>query len=101
MNYIAELNLFDRWLKHNYLANDAQLMWYRLMALFNKVDGAEWVQIDNQQMMALIQVKSINTMLKHRDRLVELGFIEYQTGYKGDPNRYRPISLVERYGSKK
>ena len=100
MNTIAELNLFDQWLEHNYLAGDAQLMWYRLMALFNKAGWAEWVQVDNLRLMTFIQASSKSTMPKHRDSLVDSRFIAYQKGHKGCPNRYKLLSLVERYGSK-
>ena len=100
MDYLREINLFERWLESNYLANDAQLMWYRLMALANKACWPEWVQVDNLRLMTLIQARSQSTMLKHRDKLVEIGRIVYQKGGKGNPNKYKLIPFYTTYSAK-
>ena len=87
MNYIAELNAFDRWLETNYLPALSELPWRKMVALFNRCGWAEWISVDNQRLMGLIQVKREATFIDYRNKLVEAGLIEYQKGKKGSPNR--------------
>lgn len=89
MNYIAEINAFERWLETNHLPNLSQLLWYKLIMLNNRAGWAEWIQVDNQKLMALIQVESKNTFIRARDRLVESGAVFFKKGRKGYPNRYK------------
>jgi len=77
MNYIQEINVFERWLETNYLPSSSQLLWYKLIMLCNRCGWAEWVTVDNRKLMGLI----------------EAGMIEFQKGKKGSPNRYKLISL--------
>lgn len=95
MNYIAELNAFDRWLETNYLPALSELLWRKMVALFNRCGWAEWISVDNQRLMGLIQVKREATFIDYRNKLVEAGLIECQKGKKGSPNRYKLISLSE------
>lgn len=95
MNYIAELNAFDRWLETNYLPALSELLWRKMVALFNRCGWAEWISVDNQRLMGLIQVKREATFIDYRNKLVEAGLMEYQKGKKGSPNRYKLISLSE------
>lgn len=95
MNYIAELNAFDRWLETNYLPALSELLWRKMVALFNRCGWAEWISVDNQRLMGLIQVKREATFIDYRNKLVEAGLIEYQKGKKGSPNRYKLTSLSE------
>ena len=95
MNYIAELNAFDRWLETNYLPALSELLWRKMVALFNRCGWAEWISVDNQRLMGFIQVKREATFIDYRNKLVEAGLIEYQKGKKGSPNRYKLISLSE------
>lgn len=93
MNYIAEILAFERWLETNYLPVTSQLLWYKLIGLFNGSRWSEWIQVDNQRLMAKMQIKREQTFIEHRDKLIESGLIEYQRGRKGCPNRYRYVSL--------
>jgi len=61
--------------------------------LFNRAVWAEWVTVDNQRLMGLIQASSVNTFLRARDALIDCGFLEYQKGKKGSPNRYKLCSV--------
>ena len=93
MNYIQELNAFERWLETNYLPGNSQLLWYKLVALFNRSGWKEWITVDNQRLMVLIQCKSEKTFIRARDNLIEKGLFVYQKGKKGSPNAYRMISF--------
>lgn len=96
MNYLEEINRFERWLETNYLPAPSQLLWYKLLALFNRCGWAEWITVDNQRLMGLIQCESKNTFLRARNQLLETGLITYRKGKKGTPNQYHLIG----FGSK-
>lgn len=98
MNYIAEINGFERWLENNYLPALSELLWYKLMYRCNRAGWAEWVTVDNLRLMADLRIESKNTFLRCRDALIDAGLIECQKGKKGAPNKYRLISF-EKKGS--
>ncbi len=94
MSYIDLINAFERWLETNYLPSSAQLLWYKLIALFNKAGWSEWVTVDNQRLMAKLNLKREATFVTYRDKLIECGFFEYQKGKKGSPNKYKICTTV-------
>ena len=65
INYISELNCFHRWLATNYLPPLSQLLWYRLMALFNQSGWETEIIADNATLMQLVGVKR-EAHLSHR-----------------------------------
>lgn len=89
MNYITEINGFEQWLETNYLPPMSQLLWYKLVALCNRCGWVEWVTVDNQRLMSLIQLKREATFIDIRNKLIEAGLIEYRKGKKGSPNQYK------------
>ncbi|MGP1411873.1 MAG: hypothetical protein ACTTKD_08570 [Peptoanaerobacter stomatis] len=89
MNYIELINDFERWLETNYLPISSQLLWYKLIALFNRCGWSEWVTVDNQRLMALMQMKREATFIECRDKLLKTGLFEFQKGKKGQPNKYK------------
>ena len=89
MNYIAQINAFERWLETNYLPVPSQLLWYKLMNISNRAGWPEWIQVDNRRLMATMQINREATFIGVRDRLANAGLIEFQKGRKGFPNRYR------------
>lgn len=93
MSYIELINAFEKWLETNYLPSLAQLLWYKLIALFNKAGWSEWITVDNHRLMALLGVKREATFISCRDRLIEVGLFEYQKGKKGSPNRYKICTI--------
>lgn len=97
MNYIKQINGFEQWLETNHLSSSAQLLWYKLMNLFNKSGWNEWISVDNQRLMAAIKVSREATLIKVRDELIEAGLIELQKGKKGFPNRYKIKSFTFKY----
>ena len=52
INYLAEINAFERWLESNYLPISSQLLWYRRMNLFNRRGWSEGVVVDKLRVMA-------------------------------------------------
>ena len=96
MDYIKEINAFERWCENNYLPISSQLLWYKIMQRFNRNGWREWVSVDNLTLMAAMQMSREATFIKARDELIKAGLMEYQKGKKGTPNRYRMISFFEK-----
>lgn len=93
MTYIDLINAFEKWLETNYLPSSAQLLWYKLIALFNKAGWSEWVTVDNYRLMSIMQIESEKTLIRCRDKLIENNFFEYQKGKKGSPNKYKILTV--------
>ena len=96
MNYIAEINAFERWLETNPLPISSQLLWYKMMNRFNRSGWSEWIQVENLDLMADLRTKREATMIDVRDSLIKAGLIEYRKGKKGYPGRYRMIPFTFR-----
>lgn len=86
--YIDYLNDFNRWLESGNLPGGSQLMYFKLLNVFNRAGWPEYVRVDNLRMMLMIGVESKQAVVRARDKLAEAGFIEFQKGKKGSPNRY-------------
>lgn len=88
MTYIDLLNDFNQWLESNALPSTSQLMYFRLLNVFNRAGWPEYVQVDNLRMMIMTGVESVNAVTRAREKLSAAGFIAFQKGKKGSPNRY-------------
>lgn len=88
MTYIDYLNSFHQWLETNALPASSQLMYFKLLNIFNRAGWPEYVGVDNLRLMLMTGIKSEKTAIQARDRLADAGFIAYQKGRKGTPNRY-------------
>lgn len=93
MNYIAELNAFERALETVRLAGNAQLLWYKLMSLANKSNWSEWIEVDNGRLESMLGCGN-KALIRARDKLIEKKFIEYQRGKGHGVGKYRIISLM-------
>ena len=94
MTYIDIINAFERWLETNYLPSLSQLIWYKLISLFNKCRWCEWVTVDNYRLMSMSGLSNEKTFIRYRDRLLEAGLFEYKKGKKGSPNQYKINTLI-------
>lgn len=93
MSYIDYLNAFDRWLETNYLSASAQLMYIKLLMLFNRVGWTNSVTVDNRRLAMMINTTE-KSAINARDELVNFNFITYEKGKKGKPNRYQLVQKV-------
>lgn len=89
MTYIDLMNAFEIWLETNYLPVPSQLLWYKLIGLFNKCGWAEWISVDNQRLMAKMRITREATFIGIRNKLLEAGLFKYKKGKKGSPNQYK------------
>ena len=88
MTYIDRLNAFNRWLESNALPGNAQLMYFKLLNVFNRAGWPESVQVDTLRLMQMTDIADKRTAYRARDRLAEAGFISFQKGSKGRPTRF-------------
>lgn len=58
MTYIDYLNDFNRWLESGNLPGSSQLMYFKLLNVFNRAGWPEYVRVDNLRMMLMIGVES-------------------------------------------
>lgn len=94
MSYIDLIKAFERWCETNYLPISSQLLWYKLISLFNSCGWSEWVTVDNQRLMSKMQIKNEKTFIKCRDKLIEAGLFFYKKGKKGSPNQYKINTVI-------
>lgn len=94
MNYIAEINAFEQWLESHHLSRDAQFLWYKLMYKANRSGWCDWVVLDNQRLMGIMQTNREAFVISVRNELLNAGLIEYQMGKKGTPGKYHIVSLT-------
>lgn len=88
MTYLDYLNDFNQWLETNALPVSSQLMYFKLLNVFNRAGWPEDVGVDNLRLRQMIGNAAEKTAIQARDKLVEAGFITYQKGRKGQPNKY-------------
>lgn len=87
MTYIDRLNNFNRWLESNALPANSQLMYFKLLGVFNRAGWPRSVQVDTPRLMQLTCCCK-DAAYRARDRLVESGFISFHRGGKGNPSSY-------------
>ena len=88
MSYLDLLNGFNRWLESNALPTSAQLMYFKLLNVFNRAGWPASVRLDNHRLMSMTALSSPNAINAARSRLVEAGLIDYEQGKKGTPGKY-------------
>lgn len=93
MSYIDCLNSFNLWLESHALEPVSQLLYFKLLNVFNRAGWPESVQVDNLRIMTMTGQHSEKTATAARDRLVSAGLISYQRGKKNSPGRYSLIPI--------
>lgn len=91
MTYIDYLNNFNRWIENNHLTLPAQVLYFRLLNVFNRAGWPEWVPVDTIRLQVMTNGLSKPAAYRARDELVKAGFIRYQQGKKGYPSKYELV----------
>ena len=73
IDYIKQLNGFERWLESHYLPSAAQLLYYKLLSINNMAGWCEWIQVDNQRVMSRCQMSREATLVENRNKLIDAG----------------------------
>lgn len=87
MTYLDYLNRFNQWLESNPLPGNAQLLYFRLLNVFNRAGWPEQVRVDTLRLMLMTDCQR-DAAYRARDRLRDAGFISYEKGKKGAPTVY-------------
>ena len=88
MTYIDYLNRFNQFLESSALPPSAQLLYYKLLHVFNRAGWPPTVQVDNQRMMTMLGNITEAAVIRNRHKLIEAGFIQFHSGRKGVPSQY-------------
>lgn len=94
MNYLLEINAFERKMRESPLPIAAQLMWYKLMQFCNGLRWPETFQLDTARLSELMVGSSKHTVIEARRALIEAGFLEFKPGSKKCPSTYTLISQI-------
>lgn len=90
INYIYEINRFHRYLSTHNLSTSSQLLWFKLMDLFNSQKWSEeWISLSNQRLMFILQTTSEKTAIRARNGLIDANLIYYTPGTKSSPGKYK------------
>uniref|UniRef100_A0A7C5Z933 DnaD domain protein n=1 Tax=Caldicellulosiruptor owensensis TaxID=55205 RepID=A0A7C5Z933_9FIRM len=98
MSILEEIEAFESWLETNSLSPLAQLLWYKLASIKNRLTKTEWFSISNQELMTKTCILSEHTLIEARNELKRAGLIDFVSGKKGQPTLYKlnPISNLSR-----
>ena len=94
MNYLLEINAFERRMRRAPLSTTAQLLWYKLMQFANGLYWPEKFQVDNVRLLGLLNVTSKNTLIAARKELTDDGLITFSPGVRGKPSIYHLASVA-------
>lgn len=93
MNYAKLLNTFEDYSERTGLPAYAQLIYYKLFALNNRARWAEWFEATNPYLMSRAKIADEKTFIKHRNLLKQHELIDFISGKKGQPTKYKLIKL--------
>lgn len=94
MNYIKQLNAFYDWLLLNPISAKEQALYLAILHLNNKSGWREEFTIANQTLQAICSM-SRSELHKLRNKLEQIGLIEYQRGKKNQAGKYKICFLYE------
>ena len=80
MNYLLEINAFERKMRESPLPIAAQLMWYKLMQFCNGLRWPETFQLDTARLSELMVGSSKHTVIEARRALIEAGVLGFKPG---------------------
>jgi uncharacterized phage protein (TIGR02220 family) len=69
----------------------AMIVYYKLVNRFNRRGWPELLACSNQRMMLACRIKDEETYIKHRNLLKQYGFIDFTSGKKGSPTKYKLV----------
>lgn len=77
-----------------------QSLYFRLFLVNNLAGwGSEWFGADNKRLMFETGIGSSATLNKAKQRLKDLGYIDFKSGKKGQPSLYKLMPLHEKFYS--
>lgn len=89
MKFIDTFNDFSDLMTNEPLPQAAQLLYYKLLNIWNRCGRKDWFFATNQRLMYEIITSSNHTLIRNRDKLIEVGLIDFKPGQKGRPSKYK------------
>lgn len=89
MKFIDTFNDFSDLMTNEPLPQAAQLLYYKLLNIWNRCGRKDWFFATNQRLMYEIITSSNHTLIRNRDKLIEVGLIDFKPGKKGHPSKYK------------
>lgn len=94
MKYLSEINAFERRMRRAPLSVNAQLLWYKLIQLANRLHWPEEVSLDNKRLIYILgREVSKHTIVDARAELIDDGLLVFSPGVRGKPSTYRLVSV--------
>ena len=97
MNYLAEILAFNNWKRYNSTINKSDIcLWHALMAMANRFSWEEF----NAPILTLLSESSLtkNELYKSRNKLKQLGLIDFKERGGNKSTIYKVYSIVSLYG---
>lgn len=89
MKFIDTFNDFSDLMTNEPLPQAAQLLYYKLLNIWNKSGRRDWFFATNQRLAYEIVTSNKQTLIRNRDKLIEVGLIDFKPGKKGCPSKYK------------
>ena len=96
VNFVTEMTRFNRYVKTNYLSNNAQLLWFRMFLLWNETGFPDWLQVDMKRLMSMLNLKSRSNATRARDELITAGLLIKKRQAIKRPNFYQFVLFEKR-----
>ena len=87
MTYIDRINAFWTWVQYNDIGSNGAILYLAMLHCANKAAWPEVVSVPNRMLLSLTGL-SMDTLKAQRNKLVQLGAIEYVKGKKGKAAQY-------------
>ncbi len=97
MNYLAEILAFNNWKRYNSTINKSDIcLWHALMAMANRFNWEEF----NVPILTLLLESSLtkNELYKSRNKLKQLGLIDFKERGGNKSTIYKVYSIMSLYG---
>ena len=97
MNYLKEILAFNNWKRYNSTINKSDIcLWHALMAMANRFNWEEF----NAPILTLLSESSLtkNELYKSRNKLKQLGLIDFKERGGNKTTIYKVYSIVSLYG---
>jgi len=92
LNYLREINAFEKQMRQHPLSPTAQLLWYKLMQFANLKFWPESFQMDHSTVLDMLNTKSDHAVMVARKEIIQAGYLIYTRGKPGTYSLIPPSS---------
>ncbi len=99
LNYLRQINLFETIAEYRKIPVKAQVIYYKLLAMNNRLDWCEWFSTTNSYLMGKSGFSNEQAFIRSRRILLENGLIKFIAGRRGVPSKYNLVPLTKQSDS--